>query len=484
MKSLEDICASVAVLKVAGSLNKEIDKIERDSRRAAEADVFVAIKGTKVDGHQFIDVVKANTVVCEVLPAELQTDKTYILVEDTAKAWAELAAAYFGFPASKLKVIGVTGTNGKTSVATLLHKLFQQMGIPSGLISTIEYQIGNQILVASHTTPDAKILHELFAQMVEAGCTHVFMEVSSHALVQHRVHGVSFDIAIFTNITHDHLNYHGTFAAYIQAKKILFDGLSSDAVALVNSDDRNAKVMVQNCAATLKTFALRKVADYEAKIVENTLEGLCLRVNSFEVWFRLLGSFNAYNLLTAFAVGVELGMEEQEVLTQLSLLEGVAGRFEVVRSPDTSLLGIVDYSHTPDSLKNALQTLRDIHGNQGEIITVVGCGGDRDKAKRPLMGKIAAELSNRAILTSDNPRSESPEEIISQMANGIPDTLKKRVLKIPDRREAIFLACSIAQANDVILIAGKGHETYQEIKGERFPFDDRKVFEEALQELK
>ncbi|MEM6628398.1 MAG: UDP-N-acetylmuramoyl-L-alanyl-D-glutamate--2,6-diaminopimelate ligase [Bacteroidota bacterium] len=484
MKNLEEICASVAILKVTGPLNKEIENIERDSRKALETDVFVAIIGTKVDGHQFIDVVKANTVVCEVMPAEIHADKTYILVEDTAKAWAELSAAYFGYPASELTVVGVTGTNGKTSVATLLYNLFQQIGVSSGLISTIEYRIGEEVLQASHTTPDSKILHGLFAKMVEAGCSHVFMEVSSHALVQHRVHGVPFDMAIFTNITHDHLNYHGTFSAYIQAKKILFDTLSSDAVALVNSDDRNAKVMVQNSSASIKTFALRKVADYEAKIVENTLEGLYLRIASYEVWFRLLGSFNAYNLLTAYAVSVELGFDNQEILKHLSLLEGVAGRFEVVRAPHTRLLGIVDYSHTPDSLKNALQTLQDIHGNQGEIITVVGCGGDRDTAKRPLMGKIAAELSNRAILTSDNPRSEAPEEIIAQMYEGINPTLKKRVLRIPDRREAIFLACSIAQSHDVILIAGKGHETYQEINGKRFPFDDKKVYLEALQELK
>ena len=484
MKDLDDMLGAVEYSQILGPRNRVINEIERDSRLANKDDVFVAIKGTKVDGHQFIDVVKANTIVCEVLPTDIVADKTYVVVPKAEKAWAQLAAAYYDFPSEELCLVGITGTNGKTSVATILFQLFRQLGVSSGLLSTIEYRVGDQRYDASHTTPDAKTLHKLFAEMVEAGCTHVFMEVSSHALTQERVHGVSFDVAVFTNITHDHLNYHGSFKAYIQAKKKLFDELSAEAVALVNRDDKNASVMLQNCMAQKKGFALKRVAEYEARIIENTLEGLYLRIKNHEVWFRLLGSFNAYNLLTAFAVAVELGFEEQDVLTSLSLVEGVAGRFQLIGLPQMSLVGIVDYSHTPDALKNVLQTLKDIRGKKGHIITVVGCGGDRDKAKRPVMGKIASDLSDQAIFTSDNPRSEAPDTIIQEMFEGVAATSRRKVTRITDRREAIFLACKLAHPDDVILIAGKGHETYQEIKGKRFPFDDREVLEEALRELK
>ena len=484
MKNLESILESVPYREVFGPTGRLIENIERDSRLAKQDDVFVAIKGTKVDGHQFIDVVKANTIVCEEVPGQLVSDKTYIVVSNTAKAWAQLAAAYFDFPSKKLFLVGITGTNGKTSVATLLYHLLGRLGISAGLLSTIEYRIGEKRLDASHTTPDAKVLHQLFAQMVKAGCTHVCMEVSSHALIQERVHGVSFDVAIFTNITHDHLNYHGSFKAYIQAKKKLFDELSPQAVALTNRDDKNSGIMLQNCAASKKGFALKKVADYEARIIENTLEGLYLRINKHEVWFRLLGSFNAYNLLAAFAVAVELGYEEQEVLRQLSLVEGISGRFQLVRVPLNNRVGIVDYSHTPDALSNVLKTLRDIRGNNGHILTVVGCGGDRDKAKRPLMGKIAATLSDQAILTSDNPRSEAPEQIINEMFQGVPEKDRRKATRITDRKEAIFLACRLAQSDDVVLVAGKGHETYQEINGIRHDFDDREVLKAALQDLK
>ena len=483
MKNLDDMLEAVEYSQVLGPRIRIINEIERDSRMAHEDDVFVAIKGTKVDGHQFIDVVKANTIVCEVLPAHIMAEKTYVVVPQADKAWAQLAAAYYDFPSEKLCLIGITGTNGKTSVATILFQLFGQFGLVSGLLSTIEYRIGDKRYDASHTTPDAKVLHKLFAEMVDAGCTHVFMEVSSHALSQERVHGISFDVAVFTNITHDHLNYHGSFKAYIQAKKKLFDGLSAEAVALVNRDDKNASVMLQNCIARKKGFALKRVAEYEARIIENTLEGLYLRIKTHEVWFRLLGSFNAYNLLTAFAVAVELGFEEHEVLTSLSLVEGVAGRFQLVGLPHMSLVGIVDYSHTPDALKNVLQTLKDIRGKKGHIITVVGCGGDRDKAKRPVMGKIASDLSDQAIFTSDNPRSEAPEVIIQEMFEGVPSAARRKVTRITDRKEAIFLACKLAHPDDVILIAGKGHETYQEIQGRKLPFDDREVLAEALREL-
>jgi len=484
MKNIRDILAPLTIVDQQGTIEGVIENIEQDSRRSTNRDLFVAIRGTKVDGHQFLDVVEAKVIICEILPEHLRNHITYCVVPDTREAWAYVSAAYYDHPAEKLTLVGVTGTNGKTSVATILHRLFSDMQIKSGLISTIHIRIDQESIPATHTTPDPKVIHQLFYRMWKAGCTYCFMEVSSHALVQHRVTGIPFKVGIFTNITHDHLDYHGTFGAYIKAKKLLFDNLKADSIALINIDDRNGRIMVQNTRAKVRTFAVKRVADYQAKVLENTLEGLRLQIQPYDVWFRLLGSFNAYNLLTAYAVAVELGFSETEILTVLSSQSGVPGRFQVVRTPESHIVGIVDYAHTPDALQNVLQTLKDIHGKTGNILTVVGCGGDRDKAKRPVMGKVASLLSDSVILTSDNPRSEAPEQIIDEMFEGVPLEKRKQVLKITDRREAIRTACMVAKENDVVLIAGKGHETYQEIKGKRYDFDDREVLRETLRELK
>jgi UDP-N-acetylmuramoyl-L-alanyl-D-glutamate--2,6-diaminopimelate ligase len=407
---------------------------------------------------------------------------TYVQVPDSEAALGTLAANFFGRPAEKLNLIGITGTNGKTSVATLLHSLFNQLGYMSGLVSTIRYLVGKEAYPASHTTPNPIVLHRMFAKMVEMGCEYCFMEVSSHALVQQRTVGLDFSIAVFTNITHDHLDYHGTFARYIQAKKLLFDNLSKDATALINLDDRNARVMVQNTRGRVRTFALRQMADYRARIVDNTFEGLHLEIDQQEVWVQLVGSFNAYNVLSAYAVALELGLEKDEVLRKLSSLGGIEGRFESVRAPKTGLTAIVDYAHTPDALKNVLTTIVDVNQNhqQGKVITVVGCGGDRDREKRPKMSRIAAEHSDQVILTSDNPRSEPPEEILKEMEAGLSLEQKIKALTISDRKEAIRTAVRLAQPQDVILVAGKGHETYQEIQGVRHPFDDREVLRETF----
>ncbi|MFN0203230.1 MAG: UDP-N-acetylmuramoyl-L-alanyl-D-glutamate--2,6-diaminopimelate ligase, partial [Bacteroidia bacterium] len=392
-------------------------------------------------------------------------------------------ANFYDNPAKKIKIIGITGTNGKTSTATLLYKCFNELGYKSGLISTISYRIGEVEYPSSHTTPDPKQLHRCFAEMYEADCEYCFMEVSSHALVQGRVEGIPFCVALFTNITHDHLDYHGTFAEYIKAKKLLFDGLGKDAVAILNADDRNAKIMVQNCAAKAKFFALQKLTDYHCKIIENTFEGLLLSIENQEVWFRLVGSFNAYNLLGIYAVMKELGIETEDAFRVLSSQTGASGRFETFYFPNEKITAIIDYAHTPDALKNVLHTISDINQTRGNILTVVGCGGNRDKEKRPQMAKIAAEISNQVILTSDNPRFENPTDILAEMYAGISLDLKRKVMQIENRREAIGVACRLAKANDIILIAGKGHETYQEIQGIKHPFDDREMVKELMAQI-
>ncbi|MEL6134695.1 MAG: UDP-N-acetylmuramoyl-L-alanyl-D-glutamate--2,6-diaminopimelate ligase, partial [Bacteroidota bacterium] len=452
-----------------------------DSRKIGTQHAFVALKGTSVDGHQFIEKAitqGATTILAEDIPNQWVEGVTYVQLTEGRKALSLILGNFYGHPASKLKVVGVTGTNGKTTTATLMHDLFQSLGYMSGLISTIRYKVGDEILPSSHTTPDPKQLQQLFAQMVEVGCEYCFMEVSSHALVQERVAGIDFSLAMFTNITHDHLDYHGTFKAYIEAKKMLFNGLKKEAVALVNIDDKNGRVMVQNTAATIKTYALKRMADYRAKLLENTFEGLNMEVDGQEVWFRMRGSFNAYNLLMVYGGARELGLEKEEVLAGLSALEGAEGRFEVIRSSDQKT-AVVDYAHTPDALKNVLQTILDVDKGSHQVLTVVGCGGDRDRNKRPVMGQIAANLSARVILTSDNPRSEDPQEIIEEIHRGIAAELLHKVLKITDRREAIKAACAMARPGDIILVAGKGHETYQEIKGVKHPFDDRLVVKNA-----
>lgn len=476
----------VPVLSIKGDTSREIEDVHFDSRIVEQNTMFVAVKGTASDGHQFIDKAidnGASAIVCEQLPENLPAGITFIQVENSQRELAYIMANLYRNPARKLIVVGVTGTNGKTTSVNLLHRLFQDMGYKSGMISTILNKIGDREEPATHTTPDPRQLHQLFDKMVKEGCEYCFMEVSSHALVQHRVSGIPYQLAMFTNITHDHLDYHGNFQEYIRAKKILFDTLKSDSIALINADDKNGKVMVQNTRAGVKTFAVKRMADYHAKILENTFQGLLLSIAGEEVWFRMIGSFNAYNLLMVFGAAVELGLDGREVLQNLSGIAGVDGRFEVVRVHETGITGIVDYAHTPDALENVLNTILNVNQDGGKVITVVGCGGNRDKAKRPVMGKIAAEKSDQVILTSDNPRDEEPERILDEIYGGIPVSMKRKVLVIENRKEAIKTAVRLAGTKDVILVAGKGHENYQEIKGVKHPFDDRKILQQAFMDL-
>ncbi|MEM7654794.1 MAG: UDP-N-acetylmuramoyl-L-alanyl-D-glutamate--2,6-diaminopimelate ligase [Bacteroidota bacterium] len=473
---LNQLIESIPLIATQGNLDVDIQKIEFDSRNIGVGDLFVAIKGTQVDGHQFIEKAVqqgAIAVLAEEIPENLAAHVTGVAVADSQKELAGLYDRYYGHPLRHLQVIGITGTNGKSTSVTLLHRLFNRLGYLSGLISTIEYKVGEEVYPSSHTTPDPGQLFRLFAEMVEVGCEYCFMEVSSHALVQRRVEGIPFKMGLFTNITHDHLDYHGSFKAYIQAKKQLFDSLGKNAIALVNLDDKNGRVMVQNTAATVKTFGLQRRGNYHAKVLENSLEGLLMDMDGEQVWFQLLGHFNAYNLLMVYAAAVELGLNKREVLKALSGLQRVPGRFEVIKSTDGKRTGIVDYAHTPDALKNVLDTIRNIQVDGEGLITVVGCGGDRDRAKRPIMAHLAAERSDRVVLTSDNPRTEDPEVILEEMWEGVPLSLRRKVLRIENRREAIRTAVALAQTQDVVLVAGKGHETYQEIQGVKHPFDDR-----------
>ncbi|RMG74038.1 MAG: UDP-N-acetylmuramoyl-L-alanyl-D-glutamate--2,6-diaminopimelate ligase, partial [Bacteroidetes bacterium] len=468
---LSTLLDGLTVTALRGNPDARVERVRFDSREVEAGDLFVAVRGTQVDGHDYLDKAiaqGATVVVVETLPADLPAKVTVVQVPDSAEALGRIASAYYGHPAQQMTVAGITGTNGKTTCATLLFDLFNRLGLRAGLLSTIAYRIGPETYPATHTTPDPLRLQETLARMVEAGCEYCFMEVSSHALVQRRVEGIPFRLAMFTNITRDHLDYHGTFAKYIQAKKLLFDQLGEGATALVNVDDRNGQVMVQNTAATVRTFALKRMADYRARVLENTFDGLLLDLDGEEVACRLHGSFNAYNLLTVYAAARELGLDKAETLAGLSALPGAEGRFEVLRAEGRNLTGLVDYAHTPDALKNVLTTIADIsHG--GRVLTVVGAGGNRDRGKRPEMGKIAAEHSDQVIITSDNPRNEEPEAIIAEIFAGVPASLRRKVLRITDRREAIRTACQLAQPGDVILVAGKGHETYQEIKGQRYP---------------
>lgn len=479
---LKELFEGIQAELIRGDWEMEVNDFHFDSRKIGPNDLFFAIKGTAVDGHKFIEKAitqGAAAIVVENIPAYLKEGVAYVKVSEGRRDLAKLSANFFGRPAGKLKIVGVTGTNGKTTTVTLLHQAFQGMGYTSGLISTIRYMVGNEVFPASHTTPDPKQLQELFAKMVAYGCEYCFMEVSSHALVQQRVEGIDFRLAMFTNITHDHLDYHGTFKAYIEAKKMLFDGLGKSATAIVNVDDKNGLVMTQNTAAKVKTYALKRMADYKGKLVENTFEGLKMEIDGEEVWFQMRGSFNAYNLLMVYAAARELDANKEETLKILSGIGGVAGRFEVIQGPENER-GIVDYAHTPDALKNVLGTIGDINKGEFRVITVVGCGGNRDREKRPIMAKIAAEMSDQVILTADNPRDEDPAAILEEMYEGIPQIKKRKVLKILDRREAIKAASTLAGKGDIILIAGKGHETYQEIKGIRHPFDDREELKIAL----
>ncbi|WP_100614207.1 UDP-N-acetylmuramoyl-L-alanyl-D-glutamate--2,6-diaminopimelate ligase [Confluentibacter citreus] len=485
MIALKDILYKVTLNAVVGNTSVEIRTIDFNSKNIAENDVFVAIKGSVADGHKYIDsAIKqgAVAVICENLPDELVNGVTYVEVDSSSKALAIMASNFYEEPSGNLKLVGVTGTNGKTTIATLLYQLFKNAGYKVGLLSTVKILVDNKEYKATHTTPDSLTINKYLQEMNEAGVEFCFMEVSSHGIHQHRTEGLHFEGGIFTNLTHDHLDYHNTFAEYRDVKKSFFDVLPAKAFALVNIDDKNGLVMLQNTKARKYTYALKSYADYKAQILENQLGGLLLKLNESEVWTRLIGNFNAYNVLAIYATAELLGLEKVEILRLISGLESVSGRFQYFISGE-KITAIVDYAHTPDALKNVLETINSIRTNNEELITVVGCGGDRDKTKRPIMGQIASALSTKVIFTSDNPRSEEPEAIIKEIEQGVEPQHFKKALSITDRSQAIKTACQMAQPNDIILIAGKGHETYQEIKGERFDFDDYKTVQEFLKQL-
>jgi len=486
VKFLKDILYKTRIEEVVGSTEVAVEDICFDSRNIREGGLFVAVKGTRSDGHEFIEQVISNgaiAIVCEDMPVTFAKNVTYVKVKDCSEALGFIASNFFDNPSSQLKITGITGTNGKTTTATLLHKLFRELGYHVGLLSTVCNKIDDEIIPSTHTTPDAIQLNSLLKQMVDHGCTYCFMEVSSHAVVQHRITGLDFAGAVFSNITHDHLDYHKTFAEYLAAKKKFFDDLGSHAFALVNVDDKNGKVMLQNSKAKQYTYALKTAADFKAKIIENRFTGLQLDIEGIDVWFKLVGSFNAYNLLAIYSTAVLLGIEKLDVLRVLSNLDAVEGRFEVLRSKN-NLISIVDYAHTPDALNNVLNTISAVReGGSEEVITVIGCGGDRDHAKRPIMAKIACDNSNRVILTSDNPRSEDPETILNEMMKGVDIVSRRKVLSIANRKEAIKTACALAKPGDIILVAGKGHEKYQEIKGVKFPFDDKQIIKEIFEQI-
>ncbi|MDI9339324.1 MAG: UDP-N-acetylmuramoyl-L-alanyl-D-glutamate--2,6-diaminopimelate ligase [Sediminibacterium sp.] len=485
MKLLSDILYKVRLEEVVGSTHMAVSAVAFDSRKVKKDSVFVATRGTTVDGHAFIEKAieaGANTIVCEDMPEQKNELVTYVKVSDTAYALGLMACNFYDNPSSKLKLVGITGTNGKTTTVTLLFNLFRSLGYSVGLLSTVQNKINNTVIPSTHTTPDALALNELLAKMVELGCEYAFMEVSSHAVAQHRIAGLQFTGAIFSNITHDHLDYHNTFDEYIKAKKGFFDALPTGAFAVVNRDDRNGMIMLQNTKAQRHTYSLQGVADFKCRIIENHLNGLLLNIDNQELWVKLIGTFNAYNVLAVYAAAILLKQDKTNVLTALSNLNSVEGRFQYLKSPN-GIIGIVDYAHTPDALKNVLDTIKDIRNGNEQVITLVGCGGDRDAAKRPVMAAIACEYSNRVVLTSDNPRSEDPEEILNQMQKGISPADMKKTLRISDRREAIKTACALAAKGDIILIAGKGHEKYQEIKGIKHPFDDFEILKETFQTL-
>lgn len=477
---LKDILKGIEA-QVTGPVELEVKDLQFDSRQVADGTLFVAQRGTKVDGHQFISgaIEKgAVAIVCEELPEKLAKEVAYIKVSDSSEALGLMAANYYGHPSEQLKLIGITGTNGKTTTVTLLHRMFRMLGHHVGLVSTIVNKIGEEELPTGHTTPDALELNQLLRRMVDAGCEYCFMEVSSHAVVQHRIAGVRFSGAIFSNITHDHLDFHKTMANYIAAKKGFFDGLSEGAWALVNIDDKNGRVMVQNTRAEVHTYALQHAADFHCRLVEDTFEGMHLDINGQALWCRLVGRFNAYNLTAIYAAAVLCGADKQEVLRLLSLLEAAPGRFQYVSG--RGITAIVDYAHTPDALQNVIATIDDIRRPTQLLITVVGCGGDRDRTKRPEMAKIAAEGSDKVVLTSDNPRTENPDTILDEMEAGLTAQQLSHVVRITDRRQAIRTACMMAKEGDIVLVAGKGHEKYQEVNGVRNHFDDVEELEKEL----
>ncbi len=484
MKKLNDILSGITITTSIGQTNTGIGSIVFDSRKVNEGDLFVAIKGVAADGHQFIDVAigkGAVAIICEELPSNTTQGIVYIQVADSSKALGILASNYFGNPSKKLKLIGVTGTNGKTTTVTLLYQLFIKLGYKAGLLSTIRNYVHDKAVEATHTTPDPVQLNDLLAQMVDTGCDYCFMEVSSHAAHQQRIAGLHFSGAIFSNITQDHLDYHKTFAEYIKAKKLFFDGLDATAFALVNSDDKNGSVMLQNTKAVKHTYALKSMAAFRGKVLESHLDGMLVAFDQTELWTRFIGGFNAYNLLAVYATALLLKQDREQIIHALSNLNPVDGRFNYIRSK-SGKLAIVDYAHTPDALENVLNTIRDIRQGNNQIITVVGAGGNRDKTKRPLMAEVTAKLSDKVILTSDNPRNENPEDIITDMRQGVLPPYNKKLLAITNRKEAIRTACMMAVPGDIILVAGKGHETYQEVQGVKHHFDDKEIINEIFGE--
>ncbi len=469
---------------MVGKTNVEIRDIETDSRKIKPGSVFIAVKGETADGHQFIEQAIAKgaaVIVGENLPEDKRPEVVYVQVENSAMAAGFMANNFYGRPSEKMKIVGVTGTNGKTTIVTLLYKLFARLGYQCGLLGTVENRVGEKVLPATHTTPDAISLTGLLKQMLEAGCSHVFMETSSHALQQHRVTGLHYTGGIFSNISHDHLDYHGTFEEYIRVKKSFFDSLPSSAFAISNADDKRGLLMLQNCPARKCLYSLKTPAEFKGKILDNSLSGLLMTINEVEVHFRLIGEFNAYNLLAVYAAAVCLGEEKQEVLTAMSELTGAEGRFDYTVSAKDKLMVIVDYAHTPDALLNVLMTIKKLKKGFEQVITVVGCGGDRDKTKRPVMAEVACEHSDQVIFTSDNPRSEDPAQIIRDMEQGLAAGYKRKYIPIVDRKEAIKTAINLAKREDIILIAGKGHEKYQEIKGVRNHFDDKEIVLEMFE---
>jgi UDP-N-acetylmuramoyl-L-alanyl-D-glutamate--2,6-diaminopimelate ligase len=481
---LKEVLYKAAVRSVQGSTDVDVKDVQIDSKKVTRGSAFVAIKGNAADGHQFIEKAisaGALAVICEVLPAEIVKGVTYVQTENSAAAAGYMAHNFYGRPSEKMKVTGVTGTNGKTTITTLLYKLFTSLGYQCGLISTVENRVGKHVLPATHTTPDAVSLNVLLKQMLNENCTHVFMEVSSHAIQQQRVAGLHFAAGVFSNITHDHLDYHKTFDEYIRVKKSFFDALPAGAVAISNADDKRGTVMLQNTKAKKYFYALKTMAEFKGKILENRLDGLMMNIHDQEVHFRLLGEFNAYNLLAVYAAALNLGAEKSEVLKILSGLDGAEGRMDCIVSDKERIMAIVDYAHTPDALLNVLATIKSVRKGNEQIITVVGCGGDRDKTKRPLMAEAACAQSDKVIFTSDNPRSENPEQILKDMIAGLGSAAKKKYISMVDRKEAIKTAVSLAKAGDIILVAGKGHEKYQEIKGVKYEFDDKQIVKEMLE---
>ena len=485
MKELKEIVYGASIEELIGDPSVKIASLESDSRKIKRNALFVSIPGHTVDGHKYIPKAiqkGAIAILCQKLPKKRNGKITYIVIKNTAKELGIIASNFYDHPSRKLKIIGITGTNGKTTIASLMFQMMNNLGIKAGLLSTIEIRIADQTKQTTHTTPDILAINHHFSKMIKAGCAYCFMEVSSHGIAQHRISGIEFTGGVFTNLSHDHLDYHKSFEEYRDAKKHFFDQLPKTAFALVNIDDRNGKIMIQNTKAIKKTYALKSNADYCAQVLENQFLGLKLRLNEHELWTSLVGQFNAYNILAVYAIGIELGIEEPDLLIQLSVLNSIEGRFQKIIT-DKGLTGIIDYAHTPDALENVLKTIAEIKKGDQKMITVIGCGGDRDREKRPKMGKIASLYSNQVIFTSDNPRNENPEHIIEEMKRGVRPDLDHKVLTLVQRKEAIEVACQLAKGEDIVLIAGKGHEHYQIINDQKFPFDDFKILKETLTKM-